>query len=215
MKFKYLIILIAVTSLIVLYSISLLSQPSEISLAALPTYDGQHVVVKGVVTEYRTTTYGSQLLTIRDNTSSTTSATVYIEGEIAVEYGDRIQAQGQVQQYNGQWEIMVSNPALVTIIQQWKNCSFPLWQLAEHPGNYVDTNVNVTGIITQAAASSLELTDAEGRYCVLVVYDSSVPHDGSVGQQVTVHARFVYDAKNLNYVLKATDGFHGIWVLER
>ncbi|MBE3139139.1 MAG: hypothetical protein IMZ53_00985, partial [Thermoplasmata archaeon] len=66
MKFKYLIILIAIASLVVLYFLSLVSHPVLISLSALPTHNGQQVIVQGVVTEYRTTTYGSQIITLRD-----------------------------------------------------------------------------------------------------------------------------------------------------
>jgi len=215
MKFKYLIILIAIASLVALYFLSLVSQPVLISLSALPTYNGQQVIVQGVVTEYRTTTYGSQIITIRDMKNSTHSVTLYIEGEVSVEYGDTVQAIGGVQQYKEQWEVSVNNPQFVTILQKWNNQSFPLWQLAENPDKYLGTNVNVTGIVTQKHESSFSLTDSEGKYSIDVSYDSSRHHQFSKDDSVAVAGRFLYETKTFQYVLKATESTHGIWKLER
>jgi len=214
MKFKYLIILIAIASLVALYFLSLVSQPVLISLSALPTYNGQQVIVQGVVTEYRITTYGSQIITIRDMENSTNSVTLYIEGEVSVEYGDTVQAIGEVQQYQEQWEVSVNNPQFVTILQKWNNQKFPLWQLAENPGKYLETNVNVTGIVTQKHESSFSLTDAEGKYSIDVSYDSSCPYQFSKDDSVAVAGRFIYETKTFQYVLKATESTHGIWKLD-
>ena len=214
MKFKYLIILIAIASLVALYFLSLVSQPDLISLSALPTYNGQQVIVQGVVTEYRITTYGSQIITIRDIENSTNSVMLYIEGEVSVEYGDTIQAIGEVQQYQEQWEVSVNNPQFVTILQKWNNQKFPLWQLAENPGKYLGTNVNVTGIVTQKHESSFSLTDAEGKYSIDVSYDSSCPYQFSKDDSVAVAGRFIYETKTFQYVLKATESTHGIWKLD-
>jgi DNA/RNA endonuclease YhcR with UshA esterase domain len=211
MKFKYLIILIAIASLVALYFLSLVSQPVLISLSALPAYNGQQVIVQGVVTEYRTTTYGTQLITIRDTENSTHSVALYIEGEVSVEYGDTVKVIGEVQQYKEQWEVSVNNPQFVTILQQWNNQSFPLWQLAENPGKYVGTNVNVTGIVTQKHESSFSLTDPAGKYSIVVSYDSSCPHQFSKDDSVTIAGRFLYEPKAFQYALKATESTHGIW----
>jgi len=214
MKFKYLIILIAIVSLVALYFLSLVSQPVLISLSALPTYNGQQVIVQGVVTEYRTTTYGSQIIIIRDKENSTNSATLYIEGEVSIECGDTVQAIGEVQQYKEQWEISVNNPQFVTILQKWNNQSFPLWHLAENPGKYLGTNVNVTGIVTQKHETSFSLTDPEGKYSIDVSYNPYCPHRFSQEDSVAVAGRFLYETKTFQYVLKATESTHGIWKLE-
>ena len=214
MKFKYLIILIAIASLVVLYFLSMVSQPVLISISTLPTYNGQQVIVQGVVTEYRITTYGSQIITIRDMENSTNSVMLYIEGEVSVEYGDTIQAIGEVQQYQEQWEVSVNNPQFVTILQKWNNQKFPLWQLAENPGKYLGTNVNVTGIVTQKHESSFSLTDSEGKYSIDVSYDSSCPYQFSKDDSVAVAGRFIYEIKTFQYVLKAPESTHGIWKLD-
>ena len=215
MKFKYSIIVLSVVSLVGLYGISLLSQPSRISLSAVPVYDGQTVIVHGVVTEYRTTTYGSQLITIRDTQNNTEPVTLYVEGALFVEYGDLVEAIGTVQQYKEQWEVVVNNPRFITVLQKWSNMSFPLWQLAQHPERYQDTNLNVTGIASEPHDSSMFLSDLDGTYSVTVLYDSSCPHQFSKGDTVMVKARFLYDEKKLQFILKATEESHGIWKVER
>jgi hypothetical protein len=215
MKFKYLIIIIAIASLIVLYVVSMLSQPVLISLSELEAYNEQQVIVQGVVTDYRTTAYGSQLVTIRDTENTTNSVILYIEGEIFVEYGDIIQATGEVQQYKEQWEVSVNNPSFVTILQKWGTQSTPLWQLAENPERYLGTNVNVTGTVTQKHASSFTLADPAGKYSIDVSYDASFPHQFSKDDSVAVAGRFLYEPTTLHYVLKTMESSHGIWKVMR
>jgi hypothetical protein len=214
MKFKYLVIYITVGSLLGLYLLTLLSQPIQVNLSSLQTYNGQQVIVQGMVTEYRTTSYGTQLITIRDTQNNTTSATIYLEGNITVEYGDLIQATGEVQQYKNQWELMVNSPQCIIILQKWPTRSFPIWQLALNPEHYLDTNINVTGIISQTGLSSYILTSADGEYSIDVLYQSKCPHGASKGDLVSVAARFLYDPTICRYLLKATENNHGIWRTE-
>ncbi|HIG99943.1 MAG TPA: hypothetical protein HA258_05120 [Thermoplasmata archaeon] len=214
MKFKYLIILITIGSLLALYLLTFLSQPIFVRLSSIQTFTGQQVIVQGVVTEYRTTTYGTQLITIREVQNSTNSVIVYLEGEVAIEYGDTVQVTGEVQQYKNQWEIVVNDPQTIIILQKWHALSFPLWQLALHPENYCDTTVNVTGIISQIGLSSCILASTDGEYSIDVLYQSSCPHDISKGDTVTVGARFLYDPSTCRFCLKATEANHGIWKRE-
>ena len=208
MKFKYLIILLAIVSLSILYTLSLFSQPIAVSLSAVPTYNGKQVIVSGVVTEYRTTTYGSQIITITNNQEDNCSPLLlYIEGTLFIEYGDSVQATGTVQEYNNQWELVVNNPRSVTIVKKWQNVSFPLWQLAQYPQRYVNTNVNVNGIVEKTYKTYFYLTDSDGRYS-LVVYDAPPSTNLSKGDTVMVGARFFYEQESLRYVLRITEPTH-------
>jgi len=211
MRFKYLIIFVAVGSLLALYSVSLLSQPILIPLSSVPKYNGQHVAIQGIVIDYRTTASGSQLITLRDPQNSTNTVTLYIEGELQVEFGDTIQATGEVQQYKNNWELVINDPQMITILQKWHSFSIPLWQLALHPENYRDTTVNVTGIATQSSGSSFTLTSTDGTYSIDVTYRSTCPHQFTKGDIVSVGARFLYDATTYRFYLKATEDTHGIW----
>jgi cytochrome c-type biogenesis protein CcmE len=211
MKFKYIVILIAIISLFALYAVSLLSRPAFISLSELQTYNGQKVIVQGTVIDYRTTTFGSQLITIRDNENFTHSVTLYIEGQALVDYGDLIQATGEVQHYKEQWEVIVDNPRFITLLEKWDNQSIPLWQLAENPGNYLGTNVNVTGTVTKKHASSFLLTDRNKDYSIEVYYDTIHPHDFSNDDVVAVAGRVLYEPTTLRYILKIIEHTHGVW----
>lgn len=210
MKFKYLVIFLSILSLVALYGISILSQPKEVSLSKLSDYDGQQVNVQGIVTTYRGTAFGTQLITLRDPYNEFASALLYIEGAVSVEFGDTIQAIGQVQRYKDQWEIMVSNPQLVTIIQKWGDTSFPLWQLAEHPTRYLDININVTGIITKKQPATFILSDPTETYSLDITcssYDSSL---FSNGDSVAVAGRFIYEPRTLRFIIQLTEANHRI-----
>jgi hypothetical protein len=205
MKFKYLILYLALVSLALLYLLSLFSSPVQISMRNVSDYSGQKVAIQGIVTAYRTTSFGSQLITLRDVDNDTCSVLVYLEGEISIQYGDIIQAVGEVQRYKDQWEVMVSNPQFISILQRWNNQVSPLWQLAEHPNRYLDTNINVTGIITQKQTASFILTDETKKYLLHVscnaVYCAPFSNDDSVA----VAGRFIYDSSSFRYILQVTE----------
>lgn len=110
MELKHFAIILSVACILFLYFLSTLSQPIMIDLHEIPEYEGKQVIVEGVVTEHRTTTYGGQIIEIENLDSKNSSKTiVFVEGETPVEYGDRIQVTGTVQRYKGEWEIVVNN----------------------------------------------------------------------------------------------------------
>lgn len=212
MKFKYIVIVMSLASILVLYFLSGFSQPVAVPLSTVPSHEGKQVIVSGMVTDYRTTTSGTQLITIRSIDDNNSLLTLYIEGEISVEYGDVVQATGVVQQYNNDWEVVVDNVRFVTILRYWNDTSFPLWQLAQNPSKYLDTNVNVTGVVGSLSDSIFSLHDPEGTY-TLQVYWSRSSSTLSKGDLVAVNARFLYDAATLQYIMKITETTHGIIVL--
>jgi hypothetical protein len=107
----------------------------------------------------------------------------------------------------------VTNPQSVSILQKWGSRSFPLWQLAQNPTRYVDTNVNVTGVIGTIASANFNLQDSTGT-SVSVSFSRSSNSSFSKGDQVAVKARFLYDQATLRYLLKVTDAATDIIVLE-
>lgn len=214
MKFKQLIILIAISSLLLLYGVSLISQPTQVELSSLSDYNGQQVVVQGIVTMYRTTTFGSQLITIRGDDIKEGTAVIYIDGEVPVEYGDKIQAVGQVQRYKNQWEITVANPQRITILQTWRNQTIPLRQLAENPQRYLNTNVNVTGILSQKQSSSFQLTEQGQLYSLAVRCPPSALASVSENDTIAILGRFVYDPCFFHFILEITGNTHAIMNVE-
>jgi hypothetical protein len=214
MKFNYIVILSTIISLVVLYGVSLISQPEQVLLSSLSFHDGQQVLVQGIVTDYRTTTFGSQLITLRESINDGSSAVLYVEGVVSVEFGDRIQAIGKVKRYKDQWEVMVSNPLSVTIVEKWGNQTFPLWQLAKHPDRYCDTNVIISGILTQKQSSSFVLTDTTETYFLDVSCDHSSLSSFSNGDAVEVAGRFIYEPRVLRFMLTLSEQEHRLITLE-
>lgn len=215
MELKYFVIVLSVACILFLYFLSTLSQPIRIDLNEIPDYEGKQVIVEGVVNEHRITTYGGQIIEIKNLDSENSSKTiVFVEGETNVEYGDIIQAIGTVQKYKGEWEIVVNNERFVKILRKWSSITFPLWQLAEDPNKYVDTNVNVTGTIDRKYDAYFYLVDSEEQYTIAVYYDSSRFYNFSQGDTVYVGARFVYDAETMRFVLSAKEETHSISVIE-
>jgi len=177
-----------------------------ISLSQVPLNEGKQIMVIGVVTMHQATDYGNQFITIRDvDSQNFTTVTLYVTGVASVDYGDVIQATGVVQQYNNNWEVTINSPQGIAILQHWQNHSFPVWQLARNPMKYVDTNVNVTGVVTILSATGFSLSDTEGTYLIWVSCDSSEIPPLKSGDEVAVRARFVYDDTALRYLLKIID----------
>ena len=99
-----------------LYVLSLFSQPTVVSLDDVESFEGKQVVVEGVVVSYRVTTFGGQQIVIQDRNVSEVEVIVYVEEETDVEYGDVIQATGVVQQYGGEWEVVVNTARGVVVV---------------------------------------------------------------------------------------------------
>jgi DNA/RNA endonuclease YhcR with UshA esterase domain len=214
MKFKYIVIVLSLSGLCLLYVLSLFSQSTTIPLSQVPFNEGKQVTVTGIVTMYQPTKYGSQLISLREvNTTNSSEFTLYLEGQVSVEYGDMIEATGVVQRYNNNWEITISDPRDIVIQERWDRRSFPVWQLAKNPVQYVDTNVNVTGTIVAVSSTGFSLRDTEGTTLVQVSCDHKLNSSVSQGTLVVVKARFLYNEETLSYFLKVTDSTQGIQVV--
>jgi cytochrome c-type biogenesis protein CcmE len=213
MKFKYLVIVLSLASLLVLYILASFSQPTVVPFSKIPLNEGKQIMVQGIVAVYQTTTTGSTLVTLRNNDdANTTTITLYVEGPLTLEYGDLVQVTGTVQEYNNQWELAVANPQAVVVLEPWGDRSSPLWQLAQNPGRYVDTNVNVTGIVGTVTSTTFKLQDSVKDCSVTVTCKRPSNASFSKGDLVAVKARFLYDKTTLSYLLQVTDATQDIQV---
>jgi len=212
MKIKYLIVLFSVLGISLLYCCAQFSKPALVNLHELPEYEGKQVIVQGIVSRYYTTTYGGQLITIQTANSSQPefSAIVFTESPIEVEYGDIIQASGEVQRYQNQWEITTQTEQDITIVSKWQNISFPFWQLAENPQRYTGINVNITGLIDRVYDTYFYLIDDTEDYCIMVTVDYDEKENISQGNHVNIQGLFTYDIENMRYIIEVTDPSHGI-----
>jgi len=96
MKLKHFSLIFAITGTLFLYYLSTLIEPMISYLIEISNFEGKQITTKGVVSEYYTAKYGSHMITIKNNN---TSAVVFLESEIELEYGDFIQVTGLLQKY--------------------------------------------------------------------------------------------------------------------
>jgi len=209
MNLKRISILFATLGTLFLYFLSILSEPVIVNIEDLPKYEGKKVTTKGIVSDYFTTKYASQMITIRGNNFT---AVVFLEGTCDVEYGDEIQITGEVQKYMGDWEIIVDNKKNLKIVEKWDNISFPIWQLAQKPSRYLGLNVNVTGYIESIFDSYFYIVDIENEHSLVVFYGSYSGVSLYPGKKVCVSAKFLFDEKNLRYKLEICDENHGVFL---
>ena len=209
MNLKKISIIFATSGTIFLYFLSLLSEPVLINLEELPNYEGKKVTTEGIVSDYFTTQYASQMITIRGNNST---AIVFLEGTCDVEYGDKIQVTGEVQKYMDDWEVIVDNKKNLKIVEKWDNISFPIWQLAQNPSKYLGLNVNVTGYVESIFDSYFYIVDIENKHSLVVFYDSYLGLSLYPGKKVCISAKFLFDEKNLRYKLELCDENHGVFL---
>ena len=207
MKLKYFSLVFSIIGILLLYFLSKLTQPPLVGINELPDFDGKQVIVKGIVKDYSSSRFGSQNIIIEDNNFS---ATIYLEGKIDVEYGDQIQAIGDVEKYKDGWEIIVNNKQFVKIIRKWDNISFPIWQLAKNPQRYLGVNVKINGFVESISNTNFYIVDIENKHSIIVFYSSSKNITIYPGQRVNVSGKFTFDEKNFRYQLELFDEKHGI-----
>lgn len=207
MKLKYFSLLISTTGICILYLISKLSQPVLIEISDMRDYEGKEVIIKGLVKEHHLTKFGSQIITIVDDNSTTE---IYLEGIKEIEYGDLLQVTGEVQNYQDKWEIMVNDNRQVKILEKWQNITMPLWQLAENPTKYIDLNVNVTGYVEFVSNDNFYLVDLDKKHSLLVLYSNPGNITIYPGQKIFIFGRFSFDKENFRYRIKVFDEHHKI-----
>ena len=209
MKLKYFSMAFSIIGIFLLYLISKFSQAPIILLSEIPDYEGKQVTIKGIVREHHTTKFGSQIIKITDDNFS---VEIFLEGKIEVEFGDKIQATGEVQNYKDTWELIVNDFRKLQILNKWNNVSFPLWQIAENPTRYLNINVNVTGYIESVSNAYFFLVDLERKHSLIIYYSISKNITLYPGQKIYASGIFTFDEKNFRYMLDICEENHGIFL---
>ena len=207
MKLKYFSIFFSVLGILILYIISKLSQIPLIELSEMPDYEGKQVILEGVVSEYRFSKQGNQLIHIKKGNDT---AIIFNEVETEIEQGDTIQAIGEVQKYGSDWELIVGNNNYVKILKKWHRDSVSLWQLAENPLKYLTLNVNVTGYIESISNTYFYIVDLEKNYSLVVFYKLSKNISIHPGQKVNVLGKLSFDKEKFRYQIELYEEQHDI-----
>ena len=201
MKFKYIVLVVSLASLALLYLLTGLSQPPTIALTDAPHHEGQHVVVTGRIQHYQPTSNNAQLITLSDPDTGGT-LTLYTTQPTTIDYGDLIQADGTIEQYQGTWELAIDTANAITILQHDNTTLYPLWQLALDPHKYQDTTITTTGLVDSTTRTSFTLKDPNGTATIPVYGATTQPTKGT---QIVIHARFLFDPDTFRYTLHLTN----------
>jgi len=211
MQMKYLVILLSILSVAILYGISLQTQTPYVTLDNLSKYNQQTVTTNATVINNYISSYGQQTITLRYiNNSNVTEAFVIIEEPIETQYGDIIQVTGTVQEYKGDWEILVDNPNTVTLLKEWNKTYLPLSQLASHPTHYMGININTSGTIDRIYDHYFYLIDETGEHTIVCYADyehSSYLYEGAT---VELLGFFTYHEQTLRYIIDIDQPYHFI-----
>jgi len=207
MNVKLLTLTLAICGIMVLYGLSLLTHPTAIELNKISEYEGKEIITSGIVQEHHQTSYGTQFITIKENISQ---ATIYLEEPITVYSGDIIQATGTVQKYENSWEIIVDHPRKISILSHWNATQTPLWEIAQYPERFIDTNLNISGYIDSTFSNQCYISDTNGTHTLLVTYPTSKTIQIHHGEPVIIHGFFTYNKTFLRYQIELSKDYHTI-----
>jgi len=190
---KRFVMLFAVIGIVVLYLVSVASQPEEIALKDVKNKEGENVVVEGVVADKYQTKNGNTIMEIRDDN---TNISVFHEGCIDAEPGDEIRVTGRVQKYKDEYEIVASE---IEILKKWDKNYIELKQLKSNPEKYEGTNVNVTGFAVSIKHNEFYLSDNISKIRVEIVKSTVLPAEN---QKIFVKGKMGYDENRFEYFIK-------------
>ena len=166
--------------------------------------------MEGVVVSFFETKYGCQLITIKKDNLT---AKLFLEETVNVECGDLVKATGEVQKYDGEWEVIVESKKFLEVIQRWEQKYVPLWRLSSDPRGYEGLNINTTGWIDDVFGKSFYLTDKDRNFSIPVINLVSNLSFHS-GEKAIVSGEFIYDKENFRYIIKCYRDQHKVETVE-
>lgn len=205
-----------------LYFYSCSVQPILIQIGDVDVGDvGSVVKTRGHIMELYQTSTGDVMIELADLDDGA-SITVYIPEKVFSEFGEKgalisgaeIEAVGEVQEYQGEMELVVDSPSNLVIIQYPNETDLTIEMLAGNPELFLDRDVMVPGQIQNIVAERMwrhdRLVDAtvfqlrySGKYanytidCILFGMD--VSKDFHQGQLVRFTGTFEYYEKEAKY----------------
>lgn len=206
---------ISLLGIVLLHSVALEQEPTEVGLAAIPDHSNEEIQVQAQVEKATRTSNGGWLMTLREGRAT---AVVYVEElDFVPRQGDSIQARGLVQQYQGEWELKCEKDN-VQLTASTDSGQVSLFQLARAPEVYSGLTLIVTGYVEEKGndlkGHFMELSEGQRGITLPVLIDNS--HIGqlqglAVGQLVFCKGELFYDESSFSYRFKVQADEHGLW----
>jgi len=188
-----------------LYGVSLLMVPPTVPLDEIPRYEGSSVRTRGLVTDVSGTEYGHVLVSLAANQTTlllfvTSSDQSGIVSDLS--YGDEIVAEGRVQVYRGEYELVTAELAIAKVNASANRIVF-LPQLASEPERFEGARIRVAGTIDDLYTSVLYLADGTGTYRLRVKPRSGalITSELQEGDKIVAEGVLSYDSMELRYEL--------------
>ncbi len=214
-KVEHFAIIFLVIGMIVLYILSLASEPVFVEdYSELGRYEGKIVIIEGIVIDSDPTSRGELILTVLEPDDLESTLKIFIEscgGNFSI--GDIIQAKGSVLRISDEFlELVVVNEKDIEIIGHWHHYRLSIPELAhrlEHqPGEFKYLPVEVTGYLKyepRQPVTSLRLTEhpTDGFYTVKVDINDQIRSTAGLhkGDLVSLNVSMEYNENNFEYKL--------------
>jgi hypothetical protein len=199
------VIIFSVLGIGMLYGVSLLLVPPTVPLDEIPRYEGSSVRTRGIVTDVSGTEYGHVLVRLAANQTAlllfvTPSDQSGIVNDLS--YGDEVVAEGRVQVYRGEYELVTAEHAIATVNTSANRIVF-LPQLASEPKRFEGARIRVAGTVEDLYTTVLYLADGTGTYRLRVKPGSGalVISELQEGEKIVAEGVFSYDSTELRYEL--------------
>ena len=210
------VIVISLFGICLLYCISCIVEPPYVPLDVLASqsqnYENELIKTKGLVVDLLNLSDGNMLLNIMDNG---TELPVFVSSgssdkdseKLVLRYGDEIELQGRIQQYRGEYEIVVSKSGIGKIKSDNSNDNNAHFvaEIAEHPSNYEGRRIRVVGYICEVYKRIFYLCSEEGGsagYRMRVIAERLAEHGLEKGDKVIADGVLVYNPGDMRYELK-------------
>ncbi len=196
------VIIFSLLGVCILYGISLFVEPPYVPLEEVAVHETALIRTKGVITDLSVTEYGNVRIKIRENQ---TELLIFVDSTdnrnelLNLSYGDKIEAEGRVQVYEGRYELVTSGNAIKKLTHE-SNISF-ISQIAMRPEEYEGRRISVAGYAEDVYKRIFYLSDEKGRYSMRVKANDIPISELQKGDKIIAEGLFSYDPENMRYEL--------------
>ncbi|HDS44695.1 MAG TPA: hypothetical protein ENN68_01115 [Methanomicrobia archaeon] len=199
------VLFFSVLGIVILYGVSLLMVPQTVPLDEVARYEGASVRTRGVVTDVSVTEQGYVQLRLAANQTSLLLFVIPSDQSGIVRdlsYGDEVVAEGRVQVYRGEYELVTAEHAIAKVNTSANRILF-VPQLAREPERFEGTRIRLAGTVEDLYTSVLYIADGTGTYRL-----RAKPVSGALGiselqegDTIVAEGVLFYDSTALRYEL--------------
>ncbi len=196
------VIIFSLLGICILYGISLFVEPPYVPLKEVAVHETALIRTKGVITDLSVTEYGNVRMKIRENQ---TELLIFVDSTdkrnelLNLSYGDKVEAEGRVQVYEGRYELVASGNAIKKLTHE-SDISF-VSQIAMRPAEYEGRRISVAGYAEDVYKRIFYLSDEKGKYRMRVKADDIPISELQKGDKIIAEGLFSYDPENMRYEL--------------